>query len=219
VAELADALDSKSSDRKIVWVRAPPPALAQCKKLARCRKKSHNLNMIIPARTIALAVVGFALAAGNSWALALQGIVRDAAGRPLKDAEIRIEGREGSEPRTARTDGKGRYRSTGLGEGTFNVSLVVNGAVKAAIANVRVWEGDPEQQLNFEMKTGRVMPNARGKHYVWVKETTGTHLGGRWVEVDNKPATFSSGQQQRMDSSGGDMVKKIQDYGGTAVRP
>jgi hypothetical protein len=27
VAELADALDSKSSDRKIVWVRAPPPAV------------------------------------------------------------------------------------------------------------------------------------------------------------------------------------------------
>ena len=26
MAELADALDSKSSDRKIVWVRAPPPA-------------------------------------------------------------------------------------------------------------------------------------------------------------------------------------------------
>src|SRR5207302_2658754 len=26
VADLADALDSKSSDRKIVWVRAPPPA-------------------------------------------------------------------------------------------------------------------------------------------------------------------------------------------------
>jgi hypothetical protein len=26
VAELADALDSKSSDREIVWVRAPPPA-------------------------------------------------------------------------------------------------------------------------------------------------------------------------------------------------
>jgi hypothetical protein len=27
VAELADALDSKSSGRKVVWVRAPPPAL------------------------------------------------------------------------------------------------------------------------------------------------------------------------------------------------
>jgi hypothetical protein len=30
VAELADALDSKSSDRKIVWVRAPPPADRSC---------------------------------------------------------------------------------------------------------------------------------------------------------------------------------------------
>jgi hypothetical protein len=29
VAELADALDSKSSDRKIVWVRAPPPAVPE----------------------------------------------------------------------------------------------------------------------------------------------------------------------------------------------
>ena len=29
VAELADALDSKSSDRKIVWVRAPPPAIGR----------------------------------------------------------------------------------------------------------------------------------------------------------------------------------------------
>jgi hypothetical protein len=26
VAELADALDSKSSDRKVVWVRSPPSA-------------------------------------------------------------------------------------------------------------------------------------------------------------------------------------------------
>jgi hypothetical protein len=28
VAELADALDSKSSTRKSVWVRTPPPALS-----------------------------------------------------------------------------------------------------------------------------------------------------------------------------------------------
>jgi hypothetical protein len=33
VAELADALDSKSSDRKIVWVRAPPPAVRFLDKL------------------------------------------------------------------------------------------------------------------------------------------------------------------------------------------
>jgi hypothetical protein len=32
---LADALDSKSSDRKIVWVRAPPPADGLTASLAR----------------------------------------------------------------------------------------------------------------------------------------------------------------------------------------
>jgi hypothetical protein len=35
VAELADALDSKSSDRKIVWVRAPPPAVRLTLSLTR----------------------------------------------------------------------------------------------------------------------------------------------------------------------------------------
>ena len=34
VAELADALDSKSSGRKAVWVRAPPPALPR-KRISR----------------------------------------------------------------------------------------------------------------------------------------------------------------------------------------
>ena len=29
VAELADAADSKSADRKIVWVRVPPPAVME----------------------------------------------------------------------------------------------------------------------------------------------------------------------------------------------
>jgi hypothetical protein len=40
VAELADALDSKSSDRKIVWVRAPPPAIPR----SAIRKHRHVLG-------------------------------------------------------------------------------------------------------------------------------------------------------------------------------
>jgi hypothetical protein len=39
VAELADALDSKSSDRKVVWVRAPPPAM-ESQFDVRCRMLS-----------------------------------------------------------------------------------------------------------------------------------------------------------------------------------
>ena len=37
VAELADALDSKSSDRKIVWVRAPPPAVVPAQQFEKHR--------------------------------------------------------------------------------------------------------------------------------------------------------------------------------------
>ena len=41
MAELADALDSKSSDRKIVWVRAPPPA----QKKANAKKPSSRIGV------------------------------------------------------------------------------------------------------------------------------------------------------------------------------
>jgi tRNA threonylcarbamoyladenosine modification (KEOPS) complex Cgi121 subunit len=42
VAELADALDSKSSDRKIVWVRAPPPAVCLKLSLKRCQEQIYK---------------------------------------------------------------------------------------------------------------------------------------------------------------------------------
>src|SRR5437016_12764963 len=44
VAELADALDSKSSDRKIVWVRSPPPAVrAKRGLLNRLRNRARRI--------------------------------------------------------------------------------------------------------------------------------------------------------------------------------
>jgi hypothetical protein len=43
VAELADALDSKSSGRKVVWVRAPPPAM-NSQFNVRCRMFSVRRN-------------------------------------------------------------------------------------------------------------------------------------------------------------------------------
>ncbi len=48
MAELADALDSKSSDRKIVWVRSPPPAnrLSDPIKLANGRTPIFNPVML-----------------------------------------------------------------------------------------------------------------------------------------------------------------------------
>ena len=49
MAELADALDSKSSDRKVVWVRPPPSASAGLEALDRVFKpfqSRHSLSLV-----------------------------------------------------------------------------------------------------------------------------------------------------------------------------
>ena len=49
VAELADALDSKSSDRKVVWVRAPPPAMNSQIDLRRRTLSVTHLSQLFAA--------------------------------------------------------------------------------------------------------------------------------------------------------------------------
>jgi hypothetical protein len=43
-------------------------------------------------------------------------------------------------------------------------------------------------QLNFDLKPAAASqagaPAKKGKHMVWVPSSTGSHIGGRWVEVD-----------------------------------
>jgi hypothetical protein len=46
VAELADALDSKSSDRKIVWVRSPPPAMPLQRRVTSVNSLNNRSNPI-----------------------------------------------------------------------------------------------------------------------------------------------------------------------------
>ena len=85
-----------------------------------------------------------------------------------------------------KTDANGRYVSDGLPAGVYRVTLVVNGAVKSSINNTKT-KADGPTQLNFDLKP---VPAAKaaakgGKHMVWVPASTGSHVGGRWVEVDD----------------------------------
>ena len=41
---MVDALDSKSSDRKIVWVRVPPPVLSSFDALFRCLSRYRGFE-------------------------------------------------------------------------------------------------------------------------------------------------------------------------------
>ena len=141
-----------------------------------------------------IGLMGFFLCVATAWAgpASIQGVVKDAKGQPIKGADVRVESRDGKQLfNTVKTDGQGHYISQGLKPGVYRVSLVVNGAVKGSIMNTSA-KADQATQLNFDLKpTSASQANAgakSGKHMVWMPPTTGSHTGGRWVEVDDNGA-------------------------------
>jgi len=118
----------------------------------------------------------------------LKGFVKDAKGEPITGADVRIESRDGKQEfTTVKTDTQGRYISQGLQSGVYRVTLLVSGTVKASIMNTRTKENQPTE-LNFDFRPTSQAGNIAksGKHIVWMPGRTGTHLGGNWVEVDDK---------------------------------
>src|SRR5215467_10144236 len=116
----------------------------------------------------------------------LQGTVKDANGRPIPGADIRIEAANtGRLLTTVKTNANGRYNLEGLAAGNYRVTLVVNGAVKTSINNTTLVP-DRSTQLNFDLKQTRATVTVtNGKHRVWIPAFTGSRLPGRWVEVDD----------------------------------
>jgi serine/threonine protein kinase len=128
----------------------------------------------------------------------IQGFVKDAKGEPIKGADVRIESRDGKQVlSTAKTDSKGRYISQRLQPGVCRVTLLVNGVVKASIMNTQTKANQPTQ-LNFDFKPTSEAGNTTkgGKHMVWVPGRTGSHLGGTWVEADDKGNEHSTSNIQ-----------------------
>jgi Carboxypeptidase regulatory-like domain len=140
-------------------------------------------------KSLQVGFVGVVLSIATAWAgpSAIQGLVKDAKGQAIKGADVRIESKDGRQKfNTVKTDAKGRYITDGLPEGIYRVTLVVNGAVKASIINTKT-KANQTTQLNFDLKpvpaTQASTGQKKGKHMVWVPAPTGSHIGGRWVEV------------------------------------
>ena len=158
--------------------------------------------------------MGFLLCAATAWAgpASIQGIVKDAKGQPIKGADVRVGSRDGTQLfNTVKTDVKGRYISQGLQPGVYRVSLVVNGAVKADITNTKA-KADEATQLNFDLKpvaAGQASADQKkGKHMVWMPPTTGSHTGGRWVEVDEGGAASADALNVKRGSA--EAVRRLQ---------
>src|SRR6266702_2091883 len=114
---------------------------------------------------------------------ALEGVVKDATGRVIKGADVRIEAKNFS--KIVKTDANGHYLSDGLLVGTYKVTLVVNGSVKTSILNAKTQLGKPTQ-LNFYLAAKTVS----AKNFsltVWSPTETGTLIGGsgQWIDVDD----------------------------------
>jgi hypothetical protein len=146
-------------------------------------------------KSLQMGFVGLVLSIATAWAgpSAIQGVVKDAKGQTIKGANVQIASKDGKQQfNTVKTDAKGRYISGSLPVGIYRVTLVVNGAVKASITNTNT-KADQTTQLNFDLKPVPAAQTSagqkKGKHMVWMPPTTGSHTGGRWVEVDDNGST------------------------------
>ena len=126
-------------------------------------------------KSLILSLVGvilmtFSVFAGTS---VLDGIVKDATGRPVKGADVRIEAKNFS--KILKTDASGHYVTHGLPVGTYKVMLVINGQVKASILDAKT-QLDKPTQLNFDLSGKSVekvrRPAVYGKDFMDVRVST-----------------------------------------------
>src|SRR5215472_16701096 len=139
--------------------------------------------MLIKSIWIGFAGLMLFVASALAVSSVLEGVVKDAEGRPIEGAAVRIEVKNGGRLlTTVKTDENGRYILKSLAAGTYRVTLVVDGTLKASINNTTVGPGE-STQLNFDLTRTRTFVTVKkGKHMVWIPAFTGSRLPGRWVE-------------------------------------
>jgi hypothetical protein len=171
-----------------------------------------------------ITVLGIIALAGAASAAtcAIEGNVTDQSGKALAGADVKIESAGRKAWNTIlKTDAKGRYVYNQLpSDGKYRVTLLMNGAVKASIANVDVKIGDATR-LNFDLKKAApssktASVSGKKKHKVWVPSETGSNLGGRWVEVEDGQSAGSAGTAgaNPLQKANSDAVRSMQQRGG-----
>jgi hypothetical protein len=135
-----------------------------------------------------LAAAAFAFAPSTpAQASGIEGEIRGVDGRPLQNAQVRIERKDkAGAPITSQTNAKGSYVSSALPAGTYKISVVENGKVKS---NVTVKTKASTARVDFNLKPSA---GASVKHYVLVSEA-GSHIAPYWVEADAEGTPIAGG--------------------------
>jgi hypothetical protein len=131
----------------------------------------------------------------------IQGQVRGVDGRPLQNAEVRIERQDKTgAPVTIQTSARGSYASSALAAGTYKISVVENGAVKS---NVTIKMAGETARVDFNLKSSG---DKSVKHYVLVSGT-GSHLAARWVEADANGSPIAG--SLNMETRSGELEREM----------
>jgi len=143
-----------------------------------------------------LAAAAFAFSPSTpAQASGIEGEIRGVDGRPLQNAQVRIERKDkAGAPVTMQTNAKGSYASSALPAGTYKISVIENGKVKS---NVTVKTKASTARVDFNLKPSA---GANVKHYVLVS-SAGTHLPPRWVEADANGTPIARGTNMDVASA------------------
>src|SRR6478672_7890745 len=77
-------------------------------------------------------VAGTVVFAGAAFGQSIEGTVRGSDSKALKDAEVRVEGKD-QKVATTKTDARGHYSYARLSPGVYKVSVVLGGAVQSSV--------------------------------------------------------------------------------------
>jgi len=160
-------------------------------------------------KSVVLSFVGSLLVTFTVWAAgtSVEGVVKDPSERPIKGADVRIEAKDFS--KIVKTDANGNYVADGLVVGTYKVTLVVNGQVKATILDAKMQAGKATQ-LNFKL-TGKTASAKKRTHMVWIPPDINTRIGaGRWVEVDDNGNVVGNTGFNNIETTRGPAVQEMQ---------
>jgi hypothetical protein len=159
--------------------------------------------MCYRTRVLAAAFVGVAgVFSGAAFGQSIEGVVRGPDGKPLKDAEVRVEQKGNKSVVTTKTDAGGHYSHVRLSPGVYKVSIVMGGAEKSSV-NVKTTTTN--SRIDFDLKPAAAK---KVKHYVWVPARTGSHVGSGWVEVDDAGRNVPGASN--IQTSSGELAREMQ---------
>lgn len=99
------------------------------------------------------ALVAFLLFSATAWAqvTSIEGDVKGPDGQPVKGAVIKIVRKDIKGNYQVKTDKKGHYYYGGLGIGTYDISVEIDGKVQDSLNGVKTSPGDPKE-VSFNLK-------------------------------------------------------------------